>query len=66
MPRAEGFLLVESSPIDAAAVTRALHDIYIPGPETRLRAEEAQKVLEMVPLLRELAAQVKHKPATGE
>jgi hypothetical protein len=51
--------------IDAAAVTRALHDIYIPGPETRLRPEEAQKVLEMVPLLRELEAQVRHRPKSG-
>jgi hypothetical protein len=56
---------LDSAAIDAAAVTRALHDIYIPGPETRLRAEEAQKVLEMVPLLREIEAQVRHRPKGG-
>ena len=63
---AKGLPTVDLAQLDAAAVTRALHDIYIPGPETRLRAEEAQKVLEMVPLLREVAAQVKHRPGSGE
>lgn len=57
---------MESTSINEEAVTRALHDIYIPGQNTRLRAEEAQKVLEMVPLLREVAAQVRARPANRE
>ena len=57
---------MESISIDVETVTRALHDIYIPGPNTRLRAEEAQKVLEMVPLLREIEAQLRRAPASRE
>lgn len=39
---------------DEAEVSRALHDIYVPGAETRLRKEESVKVRELVPLLAEI------------
>jgi Methyltransferase domain len=59
-------LAIPHAAIDEAAVTRALRDIYIPGPGTRLRAEEAQKVAEMVPLLQEIDACLRRFPASRE
>lgn len=50
------------APLDEAAVARALREVYVPGAETRLRPEEAQKVRELAPLLVEVEAALRRRP----
>ena len=52
-----------AAPLDEAAVAGALHEIYVPGAETRLRSEEAQKVREIAPLLEEVDSALRRRPA---
>lgn len=52
--------------LDHAAISAALHAVYIPRENTRLREEEAQKVLELKPLFHELEAALAKCPRDKE